>query len=232
MTIRLYGAYRSTCTKRVLTTLHEKGLKFDFQPVDMTKGEHKVRSKNNTSTSKRWRPLVDSQIPRRKTTVRCHTCAGRRWLQSLWLVSCVHDELWSFSVDFLVESRAICRYLELKYKGKGTQLIPTDLQAQGLFEQAASIEASNYDPYVSGIAFEKVFKKWVVTSVHYAMSHAISSSLSFTRRKGLGEPDEAKIASLREQLNAKLDVYEKILSKQPYLGGQVSSTLFFLTFLF
>ena len=42
------------------------------------------------------------------------------------------------------------------------------------------------------------------------------------RRKGLGDPDLVKIASLREQLNAKLDVYEKILSKQPYLGGQVS----------
>ena len=63
---------------------------------------------------------------------------------------------------FLVESRAICRYLELKYKGQGTELIPTDPKAQGLFEQAASIEASNYDPYVSGIAFEKVFKKYVV----------------------------------------------------------------------
>ena len=44
----------------------------------------------------------------------------------------------------------------------------------------------------------------------------------FHRRKGLGEPDEAKVASLTQQLNDKLDVYEKILSKQPYLGGQVS----------
>ncbi len=43
MTITVYGAYRSTCTKRVLTTLHEKGLKFEFQPIDLTKGEQKVR---------------------------------------------------------------------------------------------------------------------------------------------------------------------------------------------
>lgn len=41
------------------------------------------------------------------------------------------------------------------------------------------------------------------------------------RRKGLGEPDEAKVTAFREQLNAKLDVYDKILAKQPYLGGQV-----------
>ncbi|CAF0989253.1 unnamed protein product [Rotaria sordida] len=86
----------------------------------------------------------------------------------------------------IYESRAICRYLELKYKGKGTELMPTnDVKALGLFEQAASIEMSYYDPM-----------------------------------KGLGDPDEAKIALYREQLNAKLDVYEKILSKQPYLAGQ------------
>jgi glutathione S-transferase len=40
--------------------------------------------------------------------------------------------------------------------------------------------------------------------------------------KKLGEPDETRVAALKEQLNAKLDVYEKILSKQPYLGGHVS----------
>jgi glutathione S-transferase len=40
--------------------------------------------------------------------------------------------------------------------------------------------------------------------------------------RGEGEPDEAKIASLKQQLNTNLDVYEKILSKQAYLAGDVS----------
>ncbi|CAF0761425.1 unnamed protein product [Rotaria sordida] len=98
----------------------------------------------------------------------------------------------------IYESRAICRYLELKYKGNGTELIPTtDIKAQGLFEQAASIETSYFDPYASGIIGERVFKKM----------------------KGQGEPDEVKVASLKATLNANLDVYEKILSQQPYLGG-------------
>jgi glutathione S-transferase len=39
--------------------------------------------------------------------------------------------------------------------------------------------------------------------------------------KGLGESDEAKVTALKEQLNTKLDVYEKILTKQPYLAGKV-----------
>lgn len=64
-----------------------------------------------------------------------------------------------YSKVFYLESRAICRYLELKYKGKGTELIPMkDANVQGLFEQAASIETSYFDPYASGIIVEQVFK--------------------------------------------------------------------------
>ncbi|CAF3264940.1 unnamed protein product [Rotaria socialis] len=163
MTITVYGSYRSTCTKRVLTTLHEKGLKFEFQPIDLSKGEQK-----------------DPKYLEEK--------------QPFGVIPVLVDD--GFQI---YESRAICRYLELKYKDKGTELVPTNINALGLFEQAASIESANFDPYASGIVFEKVFKK----------------------RKGLGEPDEAKVASLKEQLNAKMDVYDTILSKQSYLGGQV-----------
>ena len=61
---------------------------------------------------------------------------------------------------FKLESRAICRYLEAKYKGHGTELIPSnDVQAQSLFEQAASIETSYFDPYASVIVYERAFKK-------------------------------------------------------------------------
>lgn len=40
--------------------------------------------------------------------------------------------------------------------------------------------------------------------------------------KGLGEADETKVATMKKQLSTNLDVYEKILSKQPYLAGEVS----------
>jgi glutathione S-transferase len=51
--------------------------------------------------------------------------------------------------------------LETKYKGKGTELIPSkDAGAQGLFEQAASIETSYFDPYASKIVYERAFKKY------------------------------------------------------------------------
>ena len=59
----------------------------------------------------------------------------------------------------LYESRAIARYLALKYGGVGTLVpSPADLQKTALFEQAACVELSNFDPFAAGLAFENVFK--------------------------------------------------------------------------
>ncbi|KAH7929516.1 glutathione S-transferase [Leucogyrophana mollusca] len=97
----------------------------------------------------------------------------------------------------LYESRAIARYLAKKYAGQGTQeLIPSEAKAEALFEQAASTETSNFDPFASGIVFEKVFKI----------------------RRGL-QTNEARVAELATSLNSKLEAYEVILSKQKYLAG-------------
>lgn len=63
----------------------------------------------------------------------------------------------------LFESRAIGRYIALRYAGQGNAVMPNpaDARAYALFEQAASIELSNFDPFASQIAFERVFKGWV-----------------------------------------------------------------------
>ncbi|KAI9573236.1 glutathione S-transferase [Boletus coccyginus] len=59
----------------------------------------------------------------------------------------------------LFESRAIARYLIKKYPNQGTTgLIPTDPKGEALFEQAASVEASNFDAYATPLAYEKMFK--------------------------------------------------------------------------
>ena len=69
----------------------------------------------------------------------------------------------------IYESRAIARYIEAKYPGKGTKLAPAadDLKALGLFEQAYSVEISNFNPHVSGAVFEKLFKPCVVLSLRF-----------------------------------------------------------------
>lgn len=96
----------------------------------------------------------------------------------------------------LFESRAIARYIATI--GSGPELIPTEPKARAKFEQAASIEYSNFDPIASGIAKEKVFKQ-------------------FTG----GVTDEKRVEELLGQLEGKLDGYEAILGKQKYLAGDI-----------
>ncbi|ESK89541.1 hypothetical protein Moror_1201 [Moniliophthora roreri MCA 2997] len=98
----------------------------------------------------------------------------------------------------LYESRAIARYLAIKYANKGPKLIPdaSDLKALALFEQAASIELVDFDAFAATAVFENVFKKY----------------------RG-GVPDPKVFSALIESLHAKLQVYEVILGKQKYLAG-------------
>lgn len=96
----------------------------------------------------------------------------------------------------LYESRAIARYIATKYADQGTKLIPAGLKEQALFEQAVSIESSNFDPYASRIAYERIIKP----------------------RYG-GVTDSAVVELQLQKLNANLDVYDRILSKQKYLAG-------------
>ncbi|KAK7434764.1 hypothetical protein VKT23_020042 [Stygiomarasmius scandens] len=99
----------------------------------------------------------------------------------------------------LYESRAICRYLEAKWSNKGSKLVPSpsDLKAYALYEQAASIETSNFDPFASK-----------------AVSQAIFNPLF----RGLPK-DQVQYEEALKTLSLKLDGYEKILSKQKYLAG-------------
>ncbi|KAJ7199330.1 glutathione S-transferase [Mycena rebaudengoi] len=96
----------------------------------------------------------------------------------------------------LYESRAICRYIADKYPNQGTKLVPTDLNGKAVFEQAASNEYSNFDPFCSGAVSEAVFKPMI----------------------GM-ETNKANLEENLKTLSAKLDVYEVILGKQKYLAG-------------
>ncbi|RHZ56936.1 hypothetical protein CDV55_102468 [Aspergillus turcosus] len=97
------------------------------------------------------------------------------------------------------ESRAIAQYIIAKYRGQGTELAPpeSDLKAYALYQQALSIEMTYFDPLVSQLAYEKVWKSM----------------------KGEGETDEARVKTLLAQLDSTLQGYERVLSKQKYLAG-------------
>ncbi|KAJ7096857.1 glutathione transferase [Mycena epipterygia] len=96
----------------------------------------------------------------------------------------------------LYESRAICRYLAEKYAGQGMPLVPTGLKEKALFEQAASVEFATFFPAVLKVVMESI-----VRQMH-------------------GLPvDEAALTQAVSELSAKLDAYEVIFGKQPFLGG-------------
>ncbi|KAH8079437.1 glutathione S-transferase [Cristinia sonorae] len=100
----------------------------------------------------------------------------------------------------LFESRAIARYIVKKFDKDGTSgLIPKDSEEvkAAKFEQAASIEVTEFDSPGLALARELVFNR-----------------VLYQR-----EPDEARAAKLLAQLNHTLDIYEKILSQQKYLSG-------------
>ncbi|KAJ4470447.1 glutathione S-transferase III [Lentinula aciculospora] len=99
----------------------------------------------------------------------------------------------------LYESRAICRYIAEKYADQGTQLIPppTELEERGLFEQGLALEAGTVDPCVLAALNEKLFKPF---------------------KSGIPCDDEL-YAVLLKRVELVLDVYEIILGKQTFIGG-------------
>jgi len=102
------------------------------------------------------------------------------------------------------ESRAIGRYIARKYADKGPKLIPdvSNIQEWAIFEQIASVEQANYDPYVSGITAQRVFNPMKGVPI-----------------------DEERVKQLYDTFVVKLDGYERILSKSKYLTGDELSAV-------
>ena len=99
----------------------------------------------------------------------------------------------------MYESRAIGHYIATKYADQGTSgLIPTEIKAFGLFQQACSVEEWNFQTHAGKANFELFVKP---------LFGLVSDRVAF----------DGYIASVGKTL----DVYEQILSKQKYLAGDV-----------
>jgi glutathione S-transferase len=119
------------------------------------------------------------------------------------------------------ESRAICRYLALKYYDKGGRNLisdPKDLKVTALFEQWASVELTNFDAYVTVLVAQQLFLKYAFLSLFFP-----SRAHTF-RLRGI-EPIAEVADWARNNLSAKLDIYEKILTKQKYMSGDKFSII-------
>ncbi|KAJ7277279.1 glutathione S-transferase, partial [Mycena rebaudengoi] len=94
----------------------------------------------------------------------------------------------------LCETRAICRYIAGKHADQGTPLLPTDLKGKVLFEQAASFEYTNFHPQVQKAIILYFFS-------------------------GDAEPKPELLKDAVSAVAEKLAVYDVILGKQKFLGG-------------
>lgn len=94
------------------------------------------------------------------------------------------------------ETRAICYYIASKYANQGTPLLPTGLEANTRYQQAVFVEASHINEHAHQATKEKIYKRY----------------------QGLPPNIEVFDKAIAD-LTVKLEVYDKILSKQKYLIG-------------
>jgi len=142
MVLKIHGHAVAPLVRLVAEVCKEKEIPYEVVNVAVYKGEHK------TPAFKEFQPF--GQVP---YIVRNALYSG---LYSLTSLRANQDD----DGFILYESRAICRYLVKKYKGQGTPgLVPNDPKSEALFEQAASIEFSNFYPFALGLATEKIIKK-------------------------------------------------------------------------
>jgi len=125
-----------------MVTLFELGVDFKFERIELSKGEHKVLTLISTHSS---RVITNPQLQ----------SADFKSKHPFGVVPYLQDG--SFG---LFESGAITKYIVAKHAAAGSQFQePThDVEAMALYEQAMRVEDNYFDPNVSAIAFERMFK--------------------------------------------------------------------------
>ncbi|KDQ12147.1 hypothetical protein BOTBODRAFT_176672 [Botryobasidium botryosum FD-172 SS1] len=106
----------------------------------------------------------------------------------------------AFDGDFCVfESRAIARYIAAKSPEKSATVAPppSNAEAYACFEEAASLEYSDFDDLAHSIAWEVVLKKI----------------------KGFGGADKALVAAYAEKFKSVIKSYERLLGERRFLAG-------------
>jgi glutathione S-transferase len=91
----------------------------------------------------------------------------------------------------------------------------SDLKATALFEQAASNEYANFDPFATKILEERLFNK-------YAPYRIVFDRILTLALRYLGkEANEATVAEYLQRFEGKLNAFDVILGKQKFLAGDV-----------
>ena len=140
MVLKIYGDWVA-CVQRIACVLNEKGVPYETIPVSMAKGEHK----SPQYIEKQPFGQVPYVVSR----------SSYRWEH----IISYHLKFIQDDDGFVIyESRAVCHYIATKYADQGTPLLPTELKANTLFHQAASIEAFHFDGLAIAAVNEHMYK--------------------------------------------------------------------------
>lgn len=160
MALKVYGMLLSPNVVRVIAALNEKGLDFEFIPVDLRTGAHKKPDFLAINPFGQVPAFEDGDIK-------------------------------------IFESRAINRYIALRYKETGPDLLPAKSPAQiAAVETWLEVEAHQFSPPVAKLSFEVLVKPMLGMVT-----------------------DQAAVDAEAEKLGKVLDVYEERLSKEKYFAG-------------
>ncbi|KAJ2897514.1 hypothetical protein MKZ38_004637 [Zalerion maritima] len=154
MTPTLYGSLQSTCTQRVILVLLELGVPYEFSHIVLQNGEHKV-----------WTENIAFYFLVGNAPIGKHADLDETAIQEPAFVKDYHPFGLLPVLDDndvrIFESRAICRYLVAKHGGSDS-ILATGLDGApaeiGRFEQALSVEYSNFDPAMKTLSYELLFK--------------------------------------------------------------------------
>ena len=140
MVLLIHGSPLSPCTKRVQVILHEKGIPFEFNPVDLSKGEQK------SELHIQKQPFGKVPVLEEDGFVLYGTFTTPHRFFSASLVM-------RFLMFFDTESRAICQYVAAKYRNQGTDLFPDNEKVEefSLLQQVHESLSSALVPYPATI---------------------------------------------------------------------------------
>ena len=145
MVLKLYGSPISGAVRLVAFVLREKEVPFELVPIDFSKKEHKSPE------------FLEKQPFGQVPYIVCDVLL----ISIQWLHSPLNVPFRPPQDDdgfILYESRAICYYIAAKYPNQGTPLLPTELKANALFHQAASVEVCHFSENIFKAVEEMMVK--------------------------------------------------------------------------
>ena len=155
MVLKLYGSPISGAVRLVAFVLREKEVPFELVPIDFSKKEHKSPEFLEKQPFGQVPYIVcdvllisSIQWLHRRTQ-----CTIRLGSNSFFFFFFQDDDGF-----ILYESRAICYYIAAKYPNQGTPLLPTELKANALFHQAASVEVCHFSENIFKAVEEMMVK--------------------------------------------------------------------------